>query len=96
MAHAGPPGASISSTSTPWPLRGWMKATGPSAPRAAPVDELDPTACELVERRSDVGDLEADVVEALPLAGQEARHAVVSSVGSTSSILTRRRAGTRS
>ena len=31
--QAGPPGASISSTRTPWHERGWMNATGPSAPR---------------------------------------------------------------
>ena len=41
--QAGPPGASISSTRTPLHERGWMKATGPSAPlRAALVDQLDP------------------------------------------------------
>ena len=34
-AQAGPPGASISSTSTPWQARGWMKATGPPPPGAA-------------------------------------------------------------
>ena len=32
-AQAGPPGASISSTRTPWHERGWRNATGPSAPR---------------------------------------------------------------
>jgi SAM-dependent methyltransferase len=32
-AQDGPPGASMSSTRTPWHDRGWMNATGPSAPR---------------------------------------------------------------
>ena len=33
QVQAGPPGASISTTRTPWQERGWMNATGPSAPR---------------------------------------------------------------
>ena len=55
--QAGPPGASISSTSTPWHERGWMKATGPSAPRRGaegPVAFIHPRSChgvlvELIE-----------------------------------------------
>ena len=75
-AQAGPPGASISSTRTPWHDRGWRNATGPSAPSPrGGVDELDAVDLEAEQRLGEVRDLEADVVEALALALEEARDA---------------------
>ena len=63
----------MSSTRTPWHERGWRKATGPSAPRrGADIDELEAVDLEAQERLGQVRDLEADVVEALALARQEA------------------------
>ena len=72
-SHAGPPGASISSTSTPWQLRGWRNATGPSAPlRGAVSISSTPSMPRRVSSCARFVDLEADVMEALALVRQEA------------------------
>ena len=55
--------------------RGWMNATGPSAPlRGCFVDQLDTLRSEPIELRPDVIDLQADVVEAFAARLEEARH----------------------
>ena len=65
----------MSSTSTPWQLDGMQEGHRPlgSLARLA-VDELHTVRRQPVQARREVGDLEADVVEALALVGQETGH----------------------
>ncbi len=71
-----PPGASISSTSTPWHDRGWRNATGPSAPLRATLSMSSiPSSSSRMSAALMSVDLEADVVEPLALALEEPRDA---------------------
>ena len=63
----------MSSTRTPWHDRGWMNATGPSAPRrGAESMSSRPSISRRTSVSARFADLEADVVEALALVRQEA------------------------
>jgi SAM-dependent methyltransferase len=85
--HDGPPGASMSSTSTPWHDRGWRNATGPSAPRRGALSMSSrPLIARRVSSSARFATSRHTWWKPSPCFARKRATPVVSSVGSTSSI----------